>query len=108
MAGNAAVLECFDDADISVMQGDIFADQCDRYFMGRAAQCFDHGFPVGQVRLRTRKIQALAGYLSQMLFFHGERCLIEVVDVQILEHMAARNVAEQSDFIFDAFVERML
>ena len=67
------MLERFDNADISVMKGNIFADQCDRYFVDRRTECLDHRLPVSQIRFRTWELQAFAGYLSQMLFFHRKR-----------------------------------
>ena len=49
-------------------------------------------------------MQALTCYLRQMLFFHGERRLIQMLYVQILQHMIAGNIAEQRNLIFDALV----
>ena len=53
-------------------------------------------------------MQALTGYLGQMLLFHYQREFVEYLHVEILEHVIFRNVAELGDLAADSVVEGKL
>ena len=86
----------------------IFADQRNLYFPLRMLQVFYHLIPLCQIRFRARQVQALAGHLCQVFPLHRKRGLIQVFHIQVLQHMAVRNVAEQGNFILQALVQLML
>ena len=104
VAGDAAVLQCFHHTDVSVMQRDIFSDQGNGHFAGGMLQGVYHIFPVFHIRLRAVQLQALAGNLGQVLLFHGQRCLIQIFHVQVLQHVRAGHIAEQGDLVLDALI----
>ena len=90
------------------MELDIFSHQRNIDFQAGVAQRFHHGNPVCEIRLGAVQLQTFAGHLCQMFFLHGQRGFIEIFDVQVLQNMAAGNITEQSDFVFDLFVQRQL
>ena len=86
------------------MQLDVFADQGNRYLFLRVLPCVDHGTPLSQIRLRARKVQALAGNLSQMLLLHGKRCFVQDLYIQVLEYMSLWNVTEEGNLAAQAII----
>ena len=84
VVGNTAVFQCFHHTDICVMELRVFADKGNRHGVSGSPQGFHHCLPVGQIRLRAFQFQAFARHLCQMLFFHGEGRLIQMLHVQIL------------------------
>ena len=42
-----------------------------------------------------------------MFFFHGKRSLVQVFDIQVLQHMILGNIAKKGDFILNPPFQRM-
>ena len=76
------------------MELDIFSYQSHGHLIAGMFPCIDHSPPVRQIRFRAGEIEALAGGLGQMLFFHDQRHLIKDFYIQILEYVRLRNIAE--------------
>ena len=70
------------------MQLGILSDERDRHLFVRMTECLYHMGPVGQIRLRAWKMQALADNLRQILFLHGKRSFVQILHVQVLQNMA--------------------
>ena len=64
-----------------------------------------HSFRSGSGQGRWRDWHT---HIRQMLFFHGQGRLVEVVHIQVLEHIGSRHVAEQGDLFPDLPGERVL
>ena len=90
------------------MQLCIFAYQRNLYFLFWVSQVFDHLIPFCQIRFRAWQIQAFTGYLCQIFLLHGKRCLIQILNVQILQDMSVRHIAKQRDLVFNALIQLML
>ena len=44
-------------------------------------------------------MKALAGNLGEMFFLHGKRCFVEVLDIEVLEHMGVWYIAEKGNLV---------
>ena len=107
MAVDPAVLQRLDNTDIGVVKLDIFSDKGDCDFLGRMAQVLNHLRPVLEIRFWTVKVETLTDNLRKMLFLHGERSLVQILYIQILEDMVRRQVAEQRDLVLHCCVQRI-
>ena len=87
------------------MELDIFSHQSHRDLLRRVLQFLHHLNPVLQIRLGAIQVETFAGNLCQTLLLHGKGSLIQVVDIQILQHMVSRKVAEQGNFVLHADVQ---
>ena len=96
---DAAVLQCLNNTDVSIVQGDVFADQCNRHLVCGMTQVVNHLFPVAQIGFRAVKAQTFTNRLGKMLALHGERRLVEVFHIQILQNAVAGHVTEQRNLI---------
>ena len=105
---NTTMFQSFYHTDVSIMQLNIFTYQSNGHILSRMTKCLYHGFPVVQIWFRARKIQTFTGYLSQMFFFHGQWCFIEIFYIQILKNVADWHITEQSNFFLQAIFQWML
>ena len=96
---NACVLECFDDADIGVVQLGVFADQRDLDGFLRVHPAVAHIAPLVKIGRVVFQAEAFADDVGQMLVLHHQRHLIEDLRVQILQHMARLDIAEQRQLV---------
>ena len=76
-------------------------------FSFRMLPGINHAGPAGEIWFRTGKIETFAGGLSQTLLFHYQRNLIEHFYIQILEHMAGRDITKLGNFVLNAFIQRL-
>ena len=103
-----AVLQGFYYAKISVMKSDVFSDKGDADTAFQVAQRVHHVNPVCQIRFRTRQLQGFQDNLSQLLPFHCQRSLIQIIHIQILQDVAIRHITKQRDFILQVLIQRHL
>ena len=108
MIRNTTVLEGFNNRNVSVVKLCIFSNKCNLYFMLKRVESVDHFLPVSKIWLWTIKIQTLAGYLSQMLFFHCKRSLVEVLKIKVVENMTARYITEKSYLVLSLLIKLYL
>ena len=72
MAVDSAVLQRLDNADVGVMELDIFSHKGNVNLLGRIAEVIHHLGPIFQIWFRTVEMQAFTCNLGQIFPFHGE------------------------------------
>ncbi len=88
------MLQGFHNADIGVVELNVFADQGNGNFRGGVLKVIDHLRPVFEIWFGTVKTETLTDCLCQMFLFHGKRRFVQVFYVQVLQYAGRRYVAE--------------
>ena len=102
VAGRARVEERLNDAQIGVVQADVFADERDAHMTVHAVNLVDQRAPLGHVRFTAVKVQLAAHHAAKALVLKQQRHLVErrrrcVLDDAVGLHVADLDLAVNSE-----------
>ncbi|CDN42609.1 Uncharacterized protein BN871_BO_00110 [Paenibacillus sp. P22] len=86
------------DAEVGVVQSDVFADNGDLRLALEVFHAVDERFPLGHLRLRHIKLQMIDDVLVQTLLLEHQRNLVQRRGIAAFNDGVGIDVAEQGDF----------
>ena len=108
VAGRARVEERLNDAQIGVVQADVFADERDAHMTVHAVDLVDQRAPLGHVRFTAVKVQLAAHHAAKALVLKQQRHLVERGRRCILDDAVGLHVAEKRDLAADVVCDGLI
>ena len=100
----AGGLQSLRHGQVCVVQLHVFAHETDLHGLRSLFDLFDHGAPLGQIRLRRLQAQLAADDARKSLILQSQRRLVQHGQRQVLDDAVALDVAERRDLIEDGGV----
>ena len=108
VAGRARVEERLNDAQIGVVQADVFADERDAHMTVHAVDLVDQRAPLGHVRFTAVKVQLAAHHAAKALVLKQQRHLVERGRRCVLDDAVGLHVAEERNLAADVVCDGLI